>query len=717
MLPFVTTSPSEVFAKIFDILIKARCSPLLWSTDIGKMYNRLKVKPSSLAYQLLLFSDSLDPDSPPEVWVLTSAWYGVVNTGNQASAAIEALVELFKDELPNAITPLLDYRYVDDVAAGAATEAERDSQIDEVRQVLDKGGFPLKYVVKSGESPPDSAALGDGFIKLLGYKFVTKPDLISTANQFTGDDVRAVVSRRTKIAELFDPIGIMEPIRLQLKLFQSELKGLEWSESLSLELQNVWIERLKLLQIPPQVQVPRFAGITQHGHTQHLRLICLSDASKVAGGVAIYAGYKQPSGNFSACLLTAKSKLLDASVPRNELSAIMYMADLALQVKRLLGSVVKEIIYATDSSIALAWCHNTSLKLRLYVYNRVEVIRRLINWTIEGNSLPLFHIRREHNLADWVTKVQPISAKDVDSESPWQKGLPWMSLPTDQLPISAFSKVKVSQETQAEISQECFSDPYFLDTKQKPHPLLVESFTHPTVSAQGSAHQAMISITAPRPKFFIDIIRLGWFQTRRQIASLLKFFAIWKHKAKHKIHPASKQLHIVEREVDRVIFQHESSFIKKTFPKKKLDQYIEDEGVLYYRGRFDDNNVFSQVDLDGVPFLDAPVILGRKPVVLADSDIFFAYLIAVHMTISPHTGNVATARQIFRRMFVPSNALHLIQKLRKDCSKCQIIIKKTVEIEMKKHHFARTMIAPVFYNSMMDIAYGFPGQAYLKARK
>ena len=36
---------------------------------------------------------------------------------------------------------------------------------------------------------------------------------------------------------------------------------------------------------------------------------------------------------------------------------------------------------------------------------------------------------------------------------------------------------------------------------------------------------------------------------------------------------------------------------------------------------------------------------------------------------------------------------------------------------MKRHHFARTMIAPVFYNSMIDIAYGFPGQAYLKARK
>ena len=115
-------------------------------------------------------------------------------------------------------------------------------------------------------------------------------------------------------------------------------------------------------------------------------------------------------------------------------------------------------------------------------------------------------------------------------------------------------------------------------------------------------------------------------------------------------------------------FCHESSFIRRALPNKKLEQFIEDSGIFYYRGRFDDNNIFTQVDLDAVPFLDASECLGRKPVVLADSEIFFAYLVAVHMIITPHTGNIATARQIAKRMFVPSKVTRLIQKLRNDCT-------------------------------------------------
>ena len=178
-----------------------------------------------------------------------------------------------------------------------------------------------------------------------------------------------------------------------------------------------------------------------------------------------------------------------------------------------------------------------------------------------------------------------------------------------------------------------------------------------------------------------------------------------------------EDLHSIERRIDTVLFRYETAVIKKTLPKSKLVMFVEEDGILYYRGRFEEDNVFSQVDLDKVPFLDAQQCLGRKPVVLADSEIFFAFLVAVHMIIVPHSGNSATARQIAKRMFVHSNPQKMIKKLRNDCSKCQMVLKKTVELEMRTHSFARTMLAPVFYNSMVDIAYGFPGQAYLNARK
>ena len=220
----------------------------------------------------------------------------------------------------------------------------------------------------------------------------------------------------------------------------------------------------------------------------------------------------------------------------------------------------------------------------------------------------------------------------------------------------------------------------------------------------------------------MDLIGLGWFRARRLVGTILNVTKVWKKLIGKDVpdqcttYPGGDIAHR-EREIDTVLFRYESVVIKSSLPKNKLSTFIEEEDILYYRGRFDEDNVFTQVDLDKVPILDAQQFLGKKPVVLVDSEIFFSYLMAVHMIVIPHAGNSAVARQIAKRMFVHSNPHRLIKKVRNDCSKCQILLKKTVELEMKKHSFARTMIAPVFYNSMIDIAYGFPGQAYLNARK
>ena len=52
-------------------------------------------------------------------------------------------------------------------------------------------------------------------------------------------------------------------------------------------------------------------------------------------------------------LMAAKSKLKKGTVPRNELSAILSMTGLAFIVRKSQGEQVDEIVYATDSMIAL----------------------------------------------------------------------------------------------------------------------------------------------------------------------------------------------------------------------------------------------------------------------------------------------------------------------------------------------------------------------------
>ena len=113
-------------------------------------------------------------------------------------------------------------------------------------------------------------------------------------------------------------------------------------------------------------------------------------------GAAVYAGMETRPGIWSCSLLAAKSKMMKETIPRNELSAILLCAEL---VKSALGSEVGEVIYITDSTIALSWCSSESIKLRLFLYNRVMTILRLFEWTA-GLKDKVFYIDGSLNLAD-----------------------------------------------------------------------------------------------------------------------------------------------------------------------------------------------------------------------------------------------------------------------------------------------------------------------------
>ena len=108
-------------------------------------------------------------------------------------------------------------------------------------------------------------------------------------------------------------------------------------------------------------------------------------------------------------LVASKSKLIKATVPRNELSAIMLGTELIYLVAKSMGSKVEDLIFATDSTIALSWCSNPTKKLRLFVFSRVETIRRMIEWTTGRDYLPIYHVDGALNLSDLLTKKHDLT--------------------------------------------------------------------------------------------------------------------------------------------------------------------------------------------------------------------------------------------------------------------------------------------------------------------
>jgi Pao retrotransposon peptidase len=238
----------------------------------------------------------------------------------------------------------------------------------------------------------------------------------------------------SRIAEFYEPAGWWEPVKLQMKLSFQELNSLAWDEQVPDDATSTWIDHFLFIEQTRALSIPRCILPPDSAPQAKIRLICLADVAECAGGTAIYVGVKLQDGSYSCSLLYSKSKLMSHSISRNELEAIVLMADATLTVQKSLGDRVKGVSFYSDIMIAICWVLNTSRRLCMLIHNRVQLIRHGIHKLVDGEEIiPLYHIDGESNLADMVTKPPPIQITDVDRDSAWMTGLRWMRLPTENL--------------------------------------------------------------------------------------------------------------------------------------------------------------------------------------------------------------------------------------------------------------------------------------------
>ena len=722
---------------IHDIIIRNRVKLFSWSSDISKLYNQLILEPSAYPFSLFLFHESLDREVEPDVYVMLRAWYGVIQTGGQAGFALDKLADIGANDYPLAKDCLKKDRYVDDILPGADTQEEAEEQILQVKNLLSKAGFLLKYVVKSGQVPEEKASTDGENIKILGYKWNTvadtihpgiaefninkkirgtqKPNKKPVINPEDAEEILkdAVLTRRIIISQtacLFDPLGLWEPIKLQLKLHSARLNNMHWDKKIDEAEQLFWKTKLPEFVRFGNLSARRCVIPAKHGASSGLRLICLSDAGKSAGGAVIYVGRKDEDGNWSCALMTSKSKMMHATVPRNELGAILIMAELAYVTRKSLEERVDEILYFTDSSIALAWMQNTNIKLRAYTFARVQASRRLIQMTTGLEQIPIYHIDGDKNIADLLTKFHDISIDDVSINSRWQNGDPWMRLDTDQMKLTKFSDLNPDHRDSKEVLKECFQDPFTPDENSN-------SYT---------VHHACSGVNSlqPPPTPPVDIIRLGWEGGIETLNIVYSFIQSCLHHLK-KCHKLWVDCIFCKSIFDyrdnrssskNALYRYETERIKNEYGRKKLVKYFESNRILYFKGRLSDNNPFRFRDLDKIPFLDCKEFTGPLPVVRGTSPLLYALILDIHCNRTPHAGVELTIKEVFKEVMVIDGLRRLVKKIKQDCLKCRLLDRKTVELQISDHPEDRTTIAPPFYSMMIDIAFGFRGQTYRKSR-
>ena len=594
----------------------------------------------------------------------------------------------------------------------------------------------------------------------------------------TGDGLRAafkegLINRAgvlSRMAEFFDPVGWWEPLRLQMKLSFQELNALDWKDSVPESATETWVNHFRQLEEAKHLTIPRCVVPLSAPPDWKIRLICLADAGEGAGGAAIYGGIEKPDGTFTCNLLCSKSRLMRHTVPRNELEAIVLAADTALVVQQSLGDRVSDVLFYTDSRVAQCWVLNTRKRLRMFVHNRAQAARHGIRRLVDSEeTLPLYHIDGTENLADMITKSRKLVASELSATSQWMTGLEWMTRPTEHLPRSQFLVPEDPSEEQ-QVSVEVFPDvenyllqvearesittlgtdilgdgwdfPHLSELPEPPPPskppdpegIVTIDYPQPPADEQSRKHEALPVLFGRAPgggrlawlEENFDFLHFGWARALRRLSSVIQITLRFRHVVHRDADEpeegcavcSGQEKQVAMATAIRYITLVASAQAHAALGKLKLRKQCTMQGGVWYASqRLGKEGLLDVADLDFEAFYDGVSIKKVLPVMLVDTELFRALALHIHFREFPHQGVEATLARLKQTFYPLGYARRLIASIRKSCSKCRILLKQVVDLELADLHPMRSTIAPPFYAVQMDIAMGFKARPTNDSRK
>ena len=149
-----------------------------------------------------------------------------------------------------------------------------------------------------------------------------------------------------------------------------------------------------------------------------------------------------------------------------------------------------------------------------------------------------------------------------------------------------------------------------------------------------------------------------------------------------------------------------SAQAEKALGKPKLQKTCSLKGGVWYSTqRLETEGLLETSDLDFQAFFDDVSIKKVLPVVLLSSKLFRSYVLHIHFKEFPHQGVEATLARLRQTFYPLGDAPRLITTVKKSCSKCRILLKQVIGLELADIHPARTMIAPPPHSSI-HLTYG-----------
>ena len=737
---------------LVEIMIRWLTFPHAYHTDVSKMYNRVTLEREHWRYQLYYWVENLDPDVDPLIKVIKTLIYGVRPSGNLAQCALRRIAEVNRERYPKAFYPITANTYMDDCFSGTISPGESRVEADQIQNAVATGGFAVKGFAFSGEDPPEDMVHGnengDDFVLIGGLKWFPKGDFIAlnvTALNF-GKKVRGkksventgiipeVLTKRncvSRSSEVFDIYGFVAPVMAGIKLDVTNLHKFcqDWDDPIPSQFKEIWVRNFGVIDELRNLRFCR-AQVPVDAENLDMQTLEVADAGDQLVCAAIYVRFLRRNGTYSCQLILARTKVVhDLTTPRAELEAALLNATTGHIVRLSLGERLKVSWKFSDSQVALHWIHCVRYALKMWVRNRVVEINRLcepISWR---------YIRSKDNIADLATR-KGAKVQDVDVDSTWKRGLPWMSEAEENFPVQKYDEICLSAQDKADATREkieadvheCFATRYVPQEVGDRY-----AFSRYLIDPNKFRFRTVVRILALVFAFLskLNDRRNKKCNKEKSLAFLRKrdfsicdsqkevgqFFCGFTYLNFQPVAFAVRVSEDMLNAAKAYFFEKASAEVIEFLDAKKYKNIsVLNDGILYHTGRIlmvqkiDNRSHIADACLD----LSAATFC--VPITDAHSPVAYSVVAETHWYSEDvsHGGVESVLRYAQQTAYVIGGR-PLVKSMKRACPRCRFLEKKGVRVAMGPVSDDALRVAPVFYVSQVDIC--GPFKAYSPANK
>ena len=371
----------------------------------------------------------------PEIQSLriTRVTFGVNSSVFLLTGTIFAVISRkYEEEDRETVKEIKESLYVDDVTSGAENEEKGLELYIKSKQIFQDAGFNLRKCTSNAKGLLDMTEKeeGDQFVerresligeiekyserlnptnqvmrkeeqKILGVIwYLVEDKFCFRFDEMCGVAARLPYTKRSVLqvtASIYDPLGLVSPILVEMKiLFQKLCMSLRsWDEELDEKSKREWFKWLSALS-RAKIYIER-CYLKFESKVRNLELVGFGDASMKVYAAVVYIRSEIWNEKVNVEIVAAKTRVapeVKQTLPRLELLAAVILARLIVKVQKSLSTVktLDKMTCFTDSKVVLNWIKRKDRKYKQFVENRSREIMEITdeqNWYhVSGKSNP-----------------------------------------------------------------------------------------------------------------------------------------------------------------------------------------------------------------------------------------------------------------------------------------------------------------------------------------